>query len=686
MLLLLDSYDSFAFNLRSLLEESTGQRVVVVHNDQLTEEELHAALPLFDAVVVGPGPGHPALLKDVGVIPGLFAVDIPLLGICLGFQSLCLAAGCEVKELSSIKHGQVCQVEHTGHPLFQGLGQRFESVRYHSLYVPDLTESIERLAWTTETDDSTVLMAVKHKSRPHYGVQYHPESICSTSGSQLVKNFMTLADEFNKSREIIQDETILSSLLSKLKVEPLIQTDPCPFVLYEEQISPMSALDICDTLHALQKEFVLLNSASHPGAWSIIGLPSDSSLRVTHSTESNSVVSLEQHGEKWTREISSIWEFITEVMSQRLMEQMSSYPFIGGFLGLLSYEEGHHVDTASFLKMTSTDIPDTKLVFVEQCILVNNASGDTFITSLNSQDHINTVKQWLCTLKNASTIPIQSSFIIKPEKSAYISCFNKCQQFLHSGDSYELCLTVDTKIGIPKTYHPWQIYKQLVKQNPSPYSAYFNFDDCVLLSSSPERFLSWDARKCELRPIKGTVRKTEHMTLKKAKSLLHTPKEIGENLMIVDLIRHDLYQLLEKVAVSKLMAIEEYATVYQLVSVISGELQDSPYSGIDVLSQSLPPGSMTGAPKKRSVELLQLLEQRRRGLYSGVCGYWSVEDKADWSVIIRSLFHYKHDLQNTDDVDLWRIGAGGAITVLSECESEWEEMLTKLDSALRIFE
>lgn len=134
------------------------------------------------------------------------------------------------------------------------------------------------------------------------------------------------------------------------------------------------------------------------------------------------------------------------------------------------------------------------------------------------------------------------------------------------------------------------------------------------------------------------------------------------------------------------MSVEEYETIYQLVSVIEGEFTNE-FKGIDVLKNSLPPGSMTGAPKKRSVELLQQIEeQQRRGLYSGICGYWSVNDSADWSVIIRSLFRYADDLELREGFDTYRCGAGGALTVLSNDEGEWDEMLVKLHSVLQLFE
>ena len=191
------------------------------------------------------------------------------------------------------------------------------------------------------------------------------------------------------------------------------------------------------------------------------------------------------------------------------------------------------------------------------------------------------------------------------------------------------------------------------------------------------------------------------MSKAEAKRLLSVEKERAENLMIVDLIRHDLYNVVSAwdVEVKALMAVEEYETVYQLVSVIEGKLfktlqptfaampgshtrRYSNKTGIDVLAASLPPGSMTGAPKLRSCQILQDVEKHQpRSIYSGVLGYMCVSGKGDFSVVIRSVFKWD-DSSDRAREEHWRIGAGGAVTGLSTEDGEWEEMLAKLKSTL----
>jgi para-aminobenzoate synthetase len=327
---------------------------------------------------------------------------------------------------------------------------------------------------------------------------------------------------------------------------------------------------------------------------------------------------------------------------------------------------------------------------------------------------------------------IRNSRVIKPDEDIYKENIRKCQESIRAGDSYELCLTAQTKIKLPISYvraddgyarndFSWKLYQSLRCQNPAPFSAYLRLGNTTVISSSPERFLRWTrGGLCQMRPIKGTVKKHPKVTREMAEWILGQDKERAENLMIVDLIRHDLYGIAGAggVKVPKLMVIEEYETVYQLVSVIEAFLY-TPYpwrlppknpseyeeeahqeslTGIDVLATALPPGSMTGAPKFRSCQLLQQIEGHQpRGVYSGVLGYMSVCGSGDFSVVIRTAIRREDEVDVAVVVDpsgdkavekeyeVWRIGAGGAVTALSTEQGEWDEMNTKLESTLRAF-
>src|SRR5689334_14614862 len=186
--LLIDNYDSFTWNLFQLLTEANGDEPIVVRNDEASWEEL-SKLP-FDNVVVSPGPGRPDRIEDFGVCgTAIEQADVPLLGVCLGHQGLGWKSGAQVVHAPEPMHGRVSAVLHEESPLFAGIPREFLVVRYHSLCVQQpLPDELEPIAWTSDG----ILMAVAHKARPRWGVQFHPESISTEYGRKLLANFRDL--------------------------------------------------------------------------------------------------------------------------------------------------------------------------------------------------------------------------------------------------------------------------------------------------------------------------------------------------------------------------------------------------------------------------------------------------------------------------------------------------------------
>src|SRR4051812_13425217 len=188
--LLIDNYDSFTYNLFQYLARVNGHDPVVIPNDD--PRFRLADLDGFDNVVVSPGPGNPRNPADFGLCRDVIArARIPLLGVCLGHQGLCLEHGATVGLAPEPRHGRVDLVRHTGVDLFDGLPSPLRVVRYHSLAVTDLPPELEPVAWS----DDGVLMAVRHRTRPAWGVQFHPESICTEEGQRLLANFRRLTEE-----------------------------------------------------------------------------------------------------------------------------------------------------------------------------------------------------------------------------------------------------------------------------------------------------------------------------------------------------------------------------------------------------------------------------------------------------------------------------------------------------------
>ncbi|KAH9004103.1 para-aminobenzoate synthase [Lactarius hatsudake] len=716
-ILLIDSYDSFTFNLAALCRKAIpDSHIHIIRNDQLTIHTLISILPYFSAVVVGPGPGSPEVPEDIGVIPQLWKLPdhllVPIFGVCLGLQSLAIEFGAQLKRLNVVKHGQISQIHHNGTDLFKGV-EEVHAVRYHSLHVIlPIDGDLESLAWADDgAENGQVVMSVRHKSRPFLAVQYHPESARTSGGGlRVLQNFWRLAKSWYAFQGRIPhpwSDGILS-LVGPPWPQPTLAKVPQRGSVASVSTSVLHlpnlpVIDVCDLLGAPDESapFVVLESAAQPGRFSIIACVDRDSLKLSF-TVGDGQIHLSRGAEHWLEPLgrNDVWSWLTTFMQSRRAHGGSpNVPFWGGLVGYLGYELGLgtlQVPVMHRKGFSQKNNPDLSLVFVERSIVVDSHFGDVYIQSLKTDDD-----QWTEEIAHRLTRAALTPSYTKP-------AYSKRRSYLFSGDSYELCLTARTRITVqPKripTSLSWELYKRLRRSNPSPYSGFLRLHPSTLLSSSPERFLSFTRPphcRCQLRPIKGTVRKAPGITREVAERMLAgSNKEVAENLMIVDLIRHDLHGAVgEDVSVKQFCRVEEYETVWQMVSVIEGappasdsDVDSQRMLGWDILRRSFPPGSMTGAPKKRSVEILQTLEDNNRGIYSGVLGYWDVGGGGDWSVVIRSCFKYDDRSRDgvVDDADpemeTWTLGAGGAITALSDADAEWDEMLAKLQSVLRTFE
>ncbi|KAK2461546.1 hypothetical protein APHAL10511_006009 [Amanita phalloides] len=725
-ILLIDSYDSFSLNLAALCRRSIpGCIIHIIKNDECTIEGLEAHLAYFSAVIVGPGPGSPTIDKDIGVIKHLWMISpaktIPIFGVCLGLQSLATTYGAKLKRLETVKHGQVSLIRHTGEDIFWGVGT-VRAVRYHSLCIePASSAEIQELAWADDDENGQVLMACRHKFRPFWAVQYHPESVLTNSaGAQVMQNFWQLSQRWSAlhARKIRPWDARLRCFghLWPLRTQIRPQSPiprPKRRVKHKTIIAPhLNSISICELLGVGKENepFVLLDSAASPGRFSIIAALLPTSLQITYNLGRNVVVLQDRLSKAREDALGTfdIWSWLANFMcSRRAYGGDPTVPFWGGLIGYLSYELG--VDSLKIPVRrgaeTTRGHPDVNLVLVERSIVLDSWNGHVHIQSLLENDD-----GWLFQMANklmqivdsqssltASHKSTKPGIVTLPNKEQYLSRIHRAKEWLYSGDSYELCLTAHTYVDAGSlsadlnNSSSWQRYKQLRKLNPAPHSAYLRLYPSTLISSSPERFLSFTRYPdtvCQLRPIKGTVKKAPGITRVEAEqALVGSNKEVAENLMIVDLIRHDLHSVVgEEVEVKQFCCVEEYETVWQLVSVIegSGRNRMDEGLGLDVLRRSLPPGSMTGAPKKRSVEILQSLEDAERSIYSGVFGYWCISGAGDWSVTIRSCFKHA-DATGVDAEERWVIGAGGAITALSDADAEWDEMITKLRSVLGAF-
>ena len=267
-----------------------------------------------------------------------------------------------------------------------------------------------------------------------------------------------------------------------------------------------------------------------------------------------------------------------------------------------------------------------------------------------------------------------------PAAEAYMDSVRTSQHEIYEGNSYEVCLTAQTVARIPNPSPElfFELYRRQRAHNSAPYAAYLRCGDFSVLSSSPERFLSVDEqRNAQTKPIKGTVPRgtTPEEDEAAAAWLRSDPKTRAENLMIVDLLRNDLSTVSDpaSVRVPVLMGVESYSTVHQLVSTVSSRLREG-VSAVAAARACFPGGSMTGAPKPSTMQIIEGLENRARGVYSGALGFVSADGSANLSIVIRTLVAH--------DEGTVTLAAGGAVVADSDPAAEYDEMLTKLRAAL----
>lgn len=821
LILFIDAYDSFSNNIISLLETSLSASVRTVKIDSPafeTDDELHEELRHYAAVVCGPGPGHPAIEKDIGLVKRIWRLGdehtLPVLGICLGFQSLCLEFGGRIERLKGPQHGIIRDTTHiggsgsaSGESIFAGVGN-VQATLYQSLCadigqasIPDhewdtrkwesQRESPELLplAWVESdlskdsdcgVNDARVLAAVRHTKKPFWALQYHPESICTnTESNKVIQNWWKAVQSWNKSYErkpksldpSLQGQcaTRESLLHQSENLRPLMNGSASfPFQEQERELindselsiyhlrefhfpGPISVANIVEAVTETRRDQIILESsnayedsvrsADVRGRYSIIALEVDDCVRFEYTAQNHEISAIYPSTDSRSpvrrtdlRRFGGVWQFLAQFLEKRRPDFAAAppSPFLGGFMGYTTYElglEGIGVNP----EKRKHQRPDLSFAWVTRSLVIDHVKNVIYLQFLAPGHHniigwMNEIESKLTPFLVASQLtnnavnsngcPTQKKIpsITLPKDEEYESKVRSCQEFIRSGNSYELCLTDQTSVTRPRSSESsnsdWHLYKNLRILQPAPFASYIRLGSATLVSSSPERFLKWNSDgKCELRPMKGTVRKSDAVnTLEAATALLDVPKEKAENLMIVDLVRHDLHGVCGSgnVQVPRLMVVEEYKSVFQMISVVEGQIpppfeppmeehmtkeemgfeKKTRYTGIDVLAASLPPGSMTGAPKKRSCEILQEIEgSQERSLYSGVVGYMDVGGNGDWSVTIRSMFRWddENDENAAEPLETWHIGAGGAITALSTPQAEREEMQTKLNGTLGIF-
>jgi para-aminobenzoate synthetase len=645
--LIVDNYDSFTYNIYQLVGTITGAPPIVIRNNELTWGQILELAP--DNIILSPGPGRPENERDFGICRRiLLESTVPVFGVCLGLQGMGSVYGGNVVHAPEPMHGRASVVHHDGSKLFAGIPTQFEAVRYHSLTVAQpVPDCLRVTAWT----EDHVVMGLEHRERPLWGVQFHPESIGTEHGEQLLRNFLEIAPHrtappvISPPRSAPRPEN-WETFSRRLELYPSSEDTFC--ALFED-VCPAFWLDSSDGESSRSRFSFMGTGTLIPDA--------------------------------------PLFYFLKNELRDRFcIAPELPFDFNGGYLGYLGYElKALCGGTAAH----SSPYPDSRLLFVDRFLAFDHHERCVYLVYTATTSDRGAASAWLDQMEQrlVQGIPAAGTpdvmhkspvVFLEQDRDEYLANIGRCLEEIRDGESYEICLT--NRITAEADVDPLAYYRVLRRLNPAPYSAFLRFAEVSVACSSPERFLKIDrARNAESRPIKGTVRRgsdaAEDASLRE--SLRTGVKTRAENLMIVDLLRNDLGRVcgIGSVHVPQMMEVESYANVHQLVSTVRGRLRED-VTIVDCIRSAFPGGSMTGAPKIRTMEILDRLEPSARGVYSGTIGFLALNGTADLNIVIRTAVFSEGKVS---------IGVGGAIVALSDPEAEFEEAILKGQKLLEAF-
>jgi para-aminobenzoate synthetase len=683
--LIIDNYDSFTWNLADYVAQVFGTEPLVVRNDQYTWREI-TSLESFECILVSAGPGTVTNTNDVHVSrDALEQNDIPVLGVCLGHQGLAYFHGAEIKHAAVPFHGRISTIHHDGSGLFEGLPSSFDAVRYHSLVV--CPQSLPDQLKVTARTECGLIMGLRHVSLPKWGVQFHPESILSSHGMRIISNFRDAAARYAQKRvSSRQLQSGATGRVTEAASVPRIQSgrrvgDSIQLQAFTRRLTgtDLDPENVFLSLYAARDNCFWLDSQSagqDTARFSFMGCAVEGSVLTYDATDAASDEAAARH--------LAVLEAQLEAAVVRSAGDLP-FEFRGGYVGYLSYEM-----KAAFGARTThrSNIPDAVWLHVDRFLAFDHQTGDVWLVALANPEKSASALDWIDqtakTLKSLRHVtPMPQALGMRDMSVAmdfgcaeYLAAIRSCKKKIVDGESYEICLTNGFVVEVE--LDPVELYRVMRRGNPAPFGAFIRVGKHAILSTSPERFLKVDARgTVQTKPIKGTCARSDDPNTDRnnASRLAAAEKDRAENLMIVDLMRNDLARVSVpgSVRVPKLMAIESFKTVHQMVSTVESTMKPE-CNLVDLLRAVFPGGSVTGTPKLRTMEIIDGLERSPRGVYCGAIGYLGYGRIADMNIAIRTVCY---------DGSTIKFGAGGAITYLSEPENEFQEMLLKAEAVLR---
>jgi para-aminobenzoate synthetase component 1 len=361
-------------------------------------------------------------------------------------------------------------------------------------------------------------------------------------------------------------------------------------------------------------------------------------------------------------------------------------PFLCGGVGYLSYELGRHIERLPEGVVDDLRLPELAFCFFDRVVASDLESGRKWLvlTAPRGDDLEQTTERAMARIApgagafgktKAGRVPAQAEegspldFDSGFTRDEYLNAVEAVKEYILAGDIYQANLS--QRFSAPLLEPSWSLYKRLRVLNAAPFSAYLNYGDFAVASSSPERFLKVEGRRVETRPIKGTRPRSDDRDRDEhyRKELLESAKDRAELSMIVDLERNDLGRVCDygSVRVEEHAVLESYATVHHLVSTVTGNLHQGK-DVVDLIRASWPGGSITGAPKIRSMEIIDELEPTARSVYTGGIGYLGFDGTHDINIAIRTMII-------TGGRVYFQVGGG--IVADSDPESEFQETLDK---------
>jgi len=373
-------------------------------------------------------------------------------------------------------------------------------------------------------------------------------------------------------------------------------------------------------------------------------------------------------------------------------------PFGGGAVGYLSYDLCHFIERLPATAIDDLKLPESYFAFYDTILAFDNLLDKTYIVStgfpeLDEAQRQKRAAQRLEEMQEQLSIPTPTTEPKLPNSPApaetvlkcnftphdYLKAVAKTRDYIIAGDIFQANISqrFETELTIP----PYELYLRLRQINPAPFASYLNFEDVVIVSASPERFLRLDGDWVETRPIKGTRPRGKDAAedARLAQELTSSIKDRAENIMIVDLERNDLGRVCQfgTVRVTELATLETFPTVFHLTSTVVGKLRPNK-NRLDLLKATFPGGSITGAPKVRAMEIIDEVEPTRRSVYTGAIGYFGFNGNLDINIVIRTFLIKGKKAY---------FQVGGGIVYDSDPAEEYQETLDKakaLIQALRL--